>query len=165
MRLFLANVLLMVIWVFLLEDLRLVQFINGFALGWIILYVFRGLLPDRSYFRHFWGLIKFLAYFAWKNILANFVVARSVLDPTYEISPGFVKINPQGTTPLQITWLAATISLIPGTLTVDTSEDDQYLYVHAMFVPKDEDGNPNPDEVRDEIKQELEPLILEFLDE
>ncbi len=78
------------------------------------------------------------------------------MTPTNHMTPGFIKINPEAETPLEITWLAATISLIPGTLTVDTSEDDEYLYVHAMHIR-------DPDEIKRETTEEIEPLILEFL--
>ncbi|MFB6356412.1 MAG: Na+/H+ antiporter subunit E [bacterium] len=164
MGLLVANVLLMIVWVFLLEDLSTVQLFIGFALGYVTLYTFRGLLPDSSYFRNFKALIKFIGMFAYKNIKANFMVARTVLDPGYEMSPGFIKIDPEGNHPLELTWLAATISLIPGTLTVDTSEDDDYLYIHAMHVPTDEDGKYNPGEIRRETLEEIEPIILEIFD-
>lgn len=132
------------------------QFLMGFFLSYLILYFFRGLLPDSSYFRRTIGLLKFLGVFVWKNMQANFIVAWEVITPRNHMSPGFLKINPDADTPLEITWLAATISLIPGTLTVDTSEDDDHLYIHAMHIK-------DPDEIKREITEELEPLILGFL--
>jgi multicomponent Na+:H+ antiporter subunit E len=132
------------------------QFILGFVMGYLILYFFRGLLPDSSYFRRTLGLLKFLRMFAWKNVQANFIVAWEVISPRNHMSPGFIKIDPEADSPLEITVLAATISLIPGTLTVDTSEDDDYLYIHAMHIC-------DPEEIKRETTEEIEPLILEFL--
>lgn len=156
MAVFLSNVLLSFIWVFLMEDLRTLQFLVGFVIGYLILYMFRGLLPEQSYFRRTIGFLKYLGYFLYKNMEANLIVAWETLSPTNHMRPGFLKINPEANTSLEITWLAATISLIPGTLTVDTSEDDDFLYVHAMHIY-------DPEEIREEILGELEPLILEFL--
>lgn len=156
MAVFLSNVLLSFVWVFLMEDLRTVQFAVGFVLGYVILYVFRGLLPDTGYFRRTLSFLKYLGYFLYKNMQANFIVAWEVLTPTNHMRPGFLKINPEASTSLEITWLAATISLIPGTLTVDTSEDDDFLYVHAMHAY-------DPEETQREILEDLEPLILGFL--
>lgn len=156
MAIFLSNVLLSFVWVFLMDDLRTIQFLVGFILGYLILFLFRGLLPDQSYFRRTIGFLKYLMYFVYKNIEANAIVAWEVLSPTNHMRPGFLKIDPRSDTPLEITWLAATISLIPGTLTVDTSEDDDFLYVHAMHIY-------DPEKIRREILDELEPLILEFL--
>lgn len=156
MQVFGSNVLLAVVWMFLNGDVTMEQFVFGFALGYLVLYFFRGLLPDSGYFRRSFGLVKFLVYFAYKNIEANFIVAWEVITPTNHMAPGFLKLDPQSETPLEITFLAATISLIPGTLTVDTSEDDDYIYIHAMHIEDSE-------EIKREILEDLEPRILEFL--
>lgn len=156
MRLFLSNLLLAFVWVFLWEDLSTSQFLTGFVLGYIVLYLFRGLLPDEGYFRRTVGFIRFVLLFIYKNIESNIIVAWEVLTPTHHMTPGFLKIDPEASTPLEITWLAATISLIPGTLTVDTAEDDDCLYIHAMHIE-------DPEEIRREIREEIEPAILEFL--
>lgn len=156
MEVFGSNVLLAVVWMFLTGDVSMNQFMLGFSLGYLVLFFFRGLLPDSGYFRRSLGLIKFLGFFIYQNIRANFIVAWEVITPTNHMAPGFLKINPESETPLEITWLAATISLIPGTLTVDTSENDDYLYIHAMHIR-------DPDEIKREILEDLEPRILEFL--
>jgi len=156
MTLFLSNVLLAFVWSFLWGTLSAPQFAIGFVLGFIVLYLFRGLLPDTTYFRRTLGFLKYAKMFLYKNAEANIIVTWEVLSPTNHMRPGFLKINPEGSTALEITWLAATISLIPGTLTVDTSEDDDYIYVHAMHIN-------DPEEIRREILDEIEPLILEFL--
>lgn len=157
MRVFVSNFLLALIWMFLWEDISFSQFFSGFVLSYLVLFIFRGLLPDSTYFRRSIGLIKFVGMFFYKNIKSNFIVAWEVLSPTNHMNPGFIRINPQAETPIQITWLAATISLIPGTLTVDTSEDDNYLYIHAMHIS-------DPDEIRQEILDDIEPIILEILE-
>jgi len=94
--------------------------------------------------------------FGWKNVQANFIVAWEVITPSNHMRPGFLKIDPESDTALEITWLANTISLIPGTLTVDTSEDDDFLYIHAMHIR-------DPEEIKREITEDIEPAILEFL--
>lgn len=156
MTLFVSNVLLALVWTFLWEDVSAGQFFVGFVLAYGTLYTFRGLLPNSSYFRRSWACLKFFAVFAVKNIKANLIVAWEVLTPTNHMRPGFIRVEPRSDTPLEITWLAETISLLPGTLTVDTSEDDRYLYIHAMHVY-------DPEEIRRETLEEIEPLILEIL--
>ncbi|MFB6344846.1 MAG: Na+/H+ antiporter subunit E [bacterium] len=156
MQIFGSNVLLAVVWTFLTGDVSMSQFLFGFSLGYVVLFFFRGLIPDSGYFRRTIGLAKFIFVFIYKNIQANFIVAWEVITPTNHMAPGFLKIDPESNTPLEITWLAATISLIPGTLTVDTSEDDDYLYIHAMHIS-------DPEEIKREILEDIEPSILEFL--
>lgn len=156
MTLFVTNVLLALVWTFLWEEISVGQFFVGFVLAFGVLHLFRGLLPDTNYFRRTLGCLKFLVMFTVKNIKANLIVAWEVLTPTNHMTPGFIRVNPRSRTPLEITWLAETISLLPGTLTVDTSEDDEYLYIHAMHVR-------DPDEIRRETLEDIEPLILEIL--
>ena len=54
------------------------------------------------------------------------------------------------------TFLANSITLTPGTLGLDVSEDRKTLYVHSMWVD-------DPDEVRREIKQGFERRVLELM--
>ena len=63
---------------------------------------------------------------------ANFDVAFRVI--TGKINPGIVKIDPKLKTDLGITMLANSITLTPGTLTVDIDETDNNLYIHWINV-------------------------------
>jgi multicomponent Na+:H+ antiporter subunit E len=59
-------------------------------------------------------------------------------------------------TDFEIMMVANLISLTPGTLSIDLSEDRRYLYVHVMFMQ-------DVAEVRRELKQGLEKRVLEVL--
>jgi multicomponent Na+:H+ antiporter subunit E len=63
---------------------------------------------------------------------ANIDVAYRVI--TGKINPGIVKISPDLKTDLGITMLANSITLTPGTLTVDIDEDKNDLYIHWINV-------------------------------
>ncbi|MDH7516877.1 MAG: Na+/H+ antiporter subunit E [Candidatus Thermoplasmatota archaeon] len=78
----------------------------------------------------------FLAY-----VVGPFFVAltRANLDVAYrvitgKIKPGIVRISPDLKTDLGITMLANSITLTPGTLSVDIDEDTNDLYVHWINV-------------------------------
>jgi len=83
--------------------------------------------------------ILFLAYVIGPFFIgmtkANFDVAYRVI--TGKINPGIVKISPGLKTDLGITMLANSITLTPGTLTVDIDEDKNDLYVHWINVKKE----------------------------
>jgi len=66
---------------------------------------------------------------------ANLDVAYRVI--TGEINPGIVKINPGLKTDLGITLLANSITLTPGTLTVEIDKENN-LYVHEINVKQTE---------------------------
>ncbi|UCD12892.1 MAG: Na+/H+ antiporter subunit E [Thermoplasmatales archaeon] len=65
---------------------------------------------------------------------ANVDVAYRVI--TGKINPGIVKISPDLKTDFGITMLANSITLTPGTLSVDVDEDKNDLYVHWINVKK-----------------------------
>ena len=58
-------------------------------------------------------------------------------------------------TDLQITTLANAITLTPGTLSVDVSDDNHDLYVHCMYAKNREDAVLDINELRDRIMTEL----------
>ncbi len=74
---------------------------------------------------------------------ANLDVAYRVI--TGKIRPGIVKIDPNLKTDFGVTFLANSITLTPGTLTVDVSEDN-VLYVHWINVPEGEEKKEFADE-------------------
>lgn len=72
---------------------------------------------------------------------ANIDVATRVI--TGNIRPGIVRVNPGLKTDLSKTILADSITLTPGTLTVDI-DDDGWFYIHWIFV---RDENPAEEEL------------------
>jgi len=82
--------------------------------------------------------VTFLAYIIGPFFIA---LAKANLDVAYrvitgKINPGIVKISPDLKTDLGITLLANSITLTPGTLTVDIDEDKNDLYIHWINVKK-----------------------------
>lgn len=81
----------------------------------------------------------FIAYvigpFFWGMAKSNIDVAYRVI--TGKINPGIVKISPDLKTDLGITLLANSITLTPGTLSVDIDEDKNDLYIHWINVKKE----------------------------
>jgi multicomponent Na+:H+ antiporter subunit E len=85
----------------------------------------RGLDP-----RKWWLFLRYVfGPFAVGLALANLDVAKRVI--TGEINPGIVKFNPRLKTEMGRMMLANSITLTPGTLTVDI-DDDGIFYVHAI---------------------------------
>jgi len=73
----------------------------------------------------------FLAYlfpFFWAMAKANVDVAYRVI--TGRINPAIVKINPKLKTDMSLAMLANSITLTPGTLSVDVNPETNELYVH-----------------------------------
>ena len=81
--------------------------------------------------RWFWAAV-YLPYFFWCCLKANLDVAYRVLHVDLPIQPGIVHVPTTLTSDWSKTFLAASITLTPGTLVVDI--DGQDLYIHWINV-------------------------------
>ena len=91
-------------------------------------------LPQRL----FWALAYIPVLFLYV-VRANLDVAYRVLHPALPIRPGIVKARTTLSSPAGRVLLANSITLTPGTLTVDLVDD--VLYIHRIHVPEeDPDG-------------------------
>ena len=98
-----------------------------------------GLYPDHMHrvlnIRRWFYLLIYLPYFLYYCIIANIDVAVRVIHPDVLIKPGIVKVRTTLTSDLAKTFLANSITLTPGTLTVDI--DGQDFYVHWINIDTD----------------------------
>jgi len=154
--LFLPNVLLALAWVALTGEFSPSNFIVGFLLGYVALWITQRLRGRTVYFKKFRQVIGFGFYFLWELFKANLRVAYDVLSPRQRIVPGIIAVPLDAKTDAEITIFANLITLTPGTLSLDVSEDKKVLYIHAMYV---EDVN----EFKRELKDGLERRLLEVL--
>jgi multicomponent Na+:H+ antiporter subunit E len=73
-------------------------------------------------------------YFLWEMLKANVHVAYIVLHPLLPIRPGIVKVKTRLTKDTALTVLTSSITLTPGTLTVDINPDQGEIYIHWIDV-------------------------------
>lgn len=86
--------------------------------------------------RAFWFVV-YVPVFLYYVLRANLDVVYRALHPALPIRPGIVEIRTTLNTDSAITVLANSITLTPGTLTVDLT-DDGFLYVHWINVKSDD---------------------------
>jgi len=89
--------------------------------------VYKFLQPSR----YFWFIV-YLVIFIWACIKANFDVAYRVLHPAMPIKPGIVKVKISLRSGFARAMLANSITMTPGTITVDIIDD--YIYIHWIYV-------------------------------
>jgi multicomponent Na+:H+ antiporter subunit E len=75
-------------------------------------------------------------HFAYELLLSAVRVAWLVVQPDLgkHLKPGIIAFPLTITSDAQITLLANLITLTPGTLSVDVSDDRKFLYVHAIRI-------------------------------
>ena len=84
--------------------------------------------------RYFYFLFYYLPVFLWECIKANIDVAYRIIHPALPIKPGIVRIETSLKSDTGLTFLANSITLTPGTLSVDVDEKTNALYVHWINV-------------------------------
>ncbi len=87
--------------------------------------------------RYLW-FAYYIPLFLWECFKANIDVAYRVGHPKMPIHPGIVKVKTSLKSETGLTFLANSITLTPGTMTVDIDKENGYLYVHWIDV-KDKD--------------------------
>jgi multicomponent Na+:H+ antiporter subunit E len=155
----LINVLLALAWAMLTGRFDPPDLAFGFVLGYLLLFLFRRQLGAEAYVRKFPRTIRFVLYFAWELILANCnVLVAVLLTPTAKLRPGIVAVPIDLKSDAEITMLANMITLTPGTLSLDVSDDCRCLYVHALELD-------DPEQFRHTIKQGFERAVHEVFEE
>ena len=99
-------------------------------------------------------IVRLFLVFVREFALSVFRVARLVLSPSMAFTPCAFRFPLALTSDFQITLLANLITLTPGTLTVDVTEDRAALIIHAIDCP-------DPEAARREISEGFERLIRE----
>jgi multicomponent K+:H+ antiporter subunit E len=83
--------------------------------------------------------LRYVLMVIYDIIVANFEVAILVLGPSRKLNPAFVAIPMDIEYELPITILASTVSLTPGTVSAEISEDKKWLYVHVLNLTNEEE--------------------------
>lgn len=156
MSLFLLNILLALAWLALTGTFSPANLALGFVAGYLLLWLCQPMLGTSRYFAKLRSAIRFILFFLWELLKANFVVAFDILTPRHRMKPGVIAVPLDASTDAEITLLANLITLTPGTLSLDVSTDRKVLYVHAMYI---EDAET----LRRWIKQGFEQRVLELL--
>jgi multicomponent Na+:H+ antiporter subunit E len=156
MNLLLINILLAAGFMIALESFTLTSLCMGMLVGYGALWLTRPLYGDDPYFQRLATIIRLVLFFLKALVISNLRVLRAVVSPSQISRPGIIRLPLEARTDMEIMLVANLISLTPGTLSIDVSEDRRYLYVHVMFLD-------DVDSARRELKEGLERRVLEVL--
>lgn len=150
------TVMLAIVWVLLQNEVSAGMAVFGLILGVIIPRVTAAWWPDRPSGMRPLKMVAYIILVLWDIVIANVQVAWIVLTRRNKnLRPAWVVIPLDLRSPEAITILAGTITLTPGTVSADLSNTGHCLLVHALDAP-------DPDAVRDEIKQRYEARLKEI---
>lgn len=132
MKFLLINLILTVIWGAISASFTPLNLILGFAAGALSLWLIRRELAPITYPLRPFRLALLIALFFKELAVSATKVAILVMRRRMALKPGIFSYPLTVRSDFEIALLANLITLTPGTLSVDVSEDRKMLYVHAL---------------------------------
>ena len=151
----------LLLWLLLVGNLKSDEVLTGVLVALLVTVLFASRLGIFTGFRFSWlapvYICIYLAHFLLALLRANIDLARRVLSPSLPIRPQLVEITTGLKSPLGRMLLANTITLTPGTMTVDVLDDR--LLVHWVYCPPGTDAQ----EATRQIAATFETNLRRFL--
>ena len=141
MSLALLVIVLALVWAAITGTITVPNLLLGAVIGLIGIFLLRDRVAAPAYLGRLGKIAALAALFVREILLSAVKVAVLVLTPNLKarLRPGIIAFPLTATSDAEITLLANLITLTPGTLSVDVSDDRRVLYVHALML-KDKDA-------------------------
>ena len=150
------TLILAIVWILLQNQVTAGMAVMGLILGILIPWVTSVWWPDTPKGFRLGKMVTYTVMVLWDIIVANIQVAWIVLTvPNAKLKPAWIVVPLKLKQPEAITVLAGTITLTPGTVSADLSDEGHSLLVHVLHTD-------DPDAVRDDIKARYERRLLEI---
>jgi multicomponent K+:H+ antiporter subunit E len=130
----LLSLTLLLVWLLLVNDMSVGHWLLGALLGWLIPLLTQVFWINPPRVRKPLKLCLFFLRVLGDIVIANLQVAKLILGPSARLRPAFVEIPMLLEDELALTMLASIISLTPGTVSADLSDDRKTLLVHGLDV-------------------------------
>ncbi|MDH5835400.1 Na+/H+ antiporter subunit E [Luteimonas kalidii] len=140
-------------WVLMAEDYRPGTLLMAALLAWLMPHIAARLEREFARLGNVWILVPLAMRLMVDIVIANVTVARQVLGPEARLRSRFVWVPLDLTNIHGISALASIITLTPGTLSSELSEDRRHLLVHCLDVD-------DPQAMIDDIKRRYEAPML-----
>ncbi|WP_319529393.1 Na+/H+ antiporter subunit E [uncultured Cohaesibacter sp.] len=154
-QMFLVNILLAIAWAAMSGAFSLPNLIFGFVIGLVSMFIIREQMGTLSHLLRARRVLSLFMLFLVELVKSATRVALLALKPNLEeLKPGFFAYELNTDRDAEIALLAGLITLTPGTLSVDVSDDKKYLYIHAVTID-------DLDAMKADIANGFEKKILE----
>ena len=130
----LFTVLLALGWAAASGTFTLLNLLFGAAIGAAALYLIRDRVEAPGLSRRLRRMSALTVLFIYELVLSAVKVALLVIRPDMNriITPGIIAFPLTVQSDVEIVLLANLVTLTPGTLSVDVSEDRQHLFIHVL---------------------------------
>jgi len=149
------SIILLLTWLMLNNTIAAGHIVLGSILSMLIPWLTQRFWPEQVCLGKWSTIFKFSLVVGYDIVISNIFVAKLILGKNDALKPVFLEIPIDIKHPLGLSLLASTISLTPGTVSVDLSEDRRILIVHALHVD-------DATEEIDTIKSRYEKPLMEI---
>lgn len=132
----LVGLVLSIVWMAVTGSFTLPNLVLGLAVGLLAMLLLRDRVGGPLLWHRAYRVLALTGLFFRELFISAFAVAAVVLTPNLRarLRPGFIAYPLTATSDREITLLANLITLTPGTLSVDVSQDRKTLYIHALEI-------------------------------
>ncbi len=128
------SLVLLLVWLLLNNTLSAGHILLGSVIALVLPWATASFWADQLHLHKPGLALRFLLLVLWDITVANIQVAKLILNPRRKLRPAFVHYPLDMDNDFAITVLAATISLTPGTVSIDVSSDHRTLLLHGLDV-------------------------------
>ena len=128
-----SMIALAVLWCVLTRDAGPLNVAVGLVLGgFAAAFVAPPRVPLRRVFMRAPATLSLATFFVWEMLVSNLRMARLVLAPAAQLRPAILAVPVEVESDAELALLSNLVTLTPGTLGLDVSEDRQTLFVHVL---------------------------------
>lgn len=98
-------------------------------------------------------IISFILFYLYKLVEANLYIAYDILTPNLKINPGFIDVPLRLNTNFGMLLLSNLISMTPGSLSTDITDDRKTLQVHVLYQTTEDKMLKEFDVIQNKIKR------------
>lgn len=139
---FILNLFIAALWLLLQDEVtpQFTTFLMGFIVGIGILYAMHRFYGTQFYLRRVFSIIRLMMLFNWELLLSSYSVLKQIMTPKLNITPGIFTYKTKLKGDWEVTALALLLTLTPGSVVMEVSEDGDMFYIHAMDMEESKDA-------------------------
>ncbi|MBS3909643.1 MAG: Na+/H+ antiporter subunit E [Actinobacteria bacterium] len=134
MSFLLTAVVMFIFWMLLSGEFSFILILSGVISSLLVSYLSHDLLVGNADIKlsalRIYRFVKYLPWLMWQIVLANFDLAYRTLHPRMPIDPGIITFKNEFKTELGMVTLANSITLTPGTVTIEVNKNE--FIIHAI---------------------------------
>lgn len=131
---FILNLFIAALWLLLQDEVtpQFTTFLMGFIVGIGILYAMHRFYGTQFYLRRVFSIVRLMLLFSWELLLSSYSVLKQITTPKLTITPGIFTYKTVLKGDWEVTALALLLTLTPGSVVMEVSEEGDLFYIHAM---------------------------------